>query len=196
MSRQIVTARLILRGTDAAFAASAAGYLQRNRAHLDPWSPPAQDDFFTETGQLERLRKALEAEQRGTDRAWWLFARHEPEHMVGTARLTQIVRGPFCSAMLGYGIDVACEGQGLMQEALRAVIGDAFGGMGGQAPLHRIQANVRTDNVRSSRVLERLGFVEEGLAAQYLFIDGAWRDHRMFALRHPDWPVDRPPPSA
>jgi [ribosomal protein S5]-alanine N-acetyltransferase len=196
MSRQIVTARLVLRGTDEAFAACLAAYLQRNRAHLDPWSPPAQDSFFTEAGQRERLRKTLEAEQRGTDCAWWLFARHEPERMIGTARLSQMSRGPFCNAMLGYGIDAACEGQGLMQEALQAVINDAFSGdfLGG-VPLHRIQANARTENLRSLALLQRLGFEREGLARQYLFIDGAWRDHVMCALRNPAWPATQAPPT-
>lgn len=50
--------------------------------------------------------------------------------------------------------------------------------------LHRLQANVRPENRRSAALLQRLGFEEEGLAREYLYIDGAWRDHRMFALRN------------
>jgi [ribosomal protein S5]-alanine N-acetyltransferase len=189
-TRQLRTERLLLRATDEAFAAPLADYLQRNRAHFDPWSPPVAANFFSEQGQRERLRQTLLAEQRGSDCAWWLFSHDHPEHLIGHARLSQIARGPFCNAMLGYTLDAQNEGQGLMQEALRAVIDDAFAG---QAPLHRIQANVRTDNIRSRRLLERLGFAQEGLAPQYLFIDGAWRDHLMFGLRNPAWPVDRAP---
>jgi ribosomal-protein-alanine N-acetyltransferase len=46
-------------------------------------------------------------------------------------------------------------------------------------------ANFRPENERSRRLLERLGFVEEGLARNYLFIDGAWRDHVLTSLTHP-----------
>jgi [ribosomal protein S5]-alanine N-acetyltransferase len=110
--------------------------------------------------------------------------------VIGHLRLSQIARGPFHSAMLGYTIDAACEGRGLMSEALRAVIAEAFGP---RLALHRIQANARIENRRSLALLERLGFVREGLARNYLYIDGAWRDHVMTALLNPAWPVDRAP---
>jgi ribosomal-protein-alanine N-acetyltransferase len=88
---------------------------------------------------------------------------------------------PFQNAMLGYAVDADCQGQGLMREALQAVIAHAFSPA---VHLHRIQANVRPENARSVALLQRLGFEDEGLAREYLFIDGAWRDHRMFALRN------------
>lgn len=195
MTRTLTTPRLVLRGTDAALAAALADFLQRNRSHLDPWSPPAKAGFFSEQGQLQRLRQTMEAEQRGTDWAWWLFSKDDPATLIGGARLSQISRGPFCNAMLGYSLDTAFEGQGLMLEALRAVIGNTFSDQfSGGAPLHRIQANARTENTRSLKLLERLGFAREGLAPEYLFIDGAWRDHVMCALRNPAWPATRPPP--
>jgi len=68
-----------------------------------------------------------------------------------------------------------------MAEALRAANGFAFRAL----RLHRIMANYRPENERSGRLLERLGFVREGLARDYLFIDGAWRDHVLTALVHP-----------
>lgn len=49
----------------------------------------------------------------------------------------------------------------------------------------RIQASYIPDNVRSGRLLQRLGFQREGLAPRYLFIDGAWRDHVITALINP-----------
>jgi ribosomal-protein-alanine N-acetyltransferase len=91
--------------------------------------------------------------------------------------------------MLGYSIDAAHEGRGLMREALEAVLADAFGRLG----LHRVQANVRPENARSLALLARLGFEREGLAREYLFIDGAWRDHVMTARRAPGWPAERAP---
>ena len=52
--------------------------------------------------------------------------------------------------------------------------------------LHRIMANYMPTNVRSARLLRRLGFVPEGFARDYLFIAGAWQDHVLTALTHPD----------
>ena len=68
-----------------------------------------------------------------------------------------------------------------MAEALRATNAWAFG----ELRLHRIMANYRPENERSARVLERLGFVCEGIARNYLFIDGAWRDHVLTSLTSP-----------
>src|SRR3546814_9602763 len=88
---------------------------------------------------------------------------------------------------MGYQIDAECEGRGLMTEALRLAIDFMFARFG----LHRIMANYIPDNHRSGRVLERLGFEKEGYARNYLFIDGAWRDHVLTALinPHPAAPV-------
>jgi ribosomal-protein-alanine N-acetyltransferase len=58
-------------------------------------------------------------------------------------------------------------------------------------------ANYRPQNERSARLLERLGFTREGLAKDYLFIDGAWRDHVLTSLtnRHfDDASLQAPPP--
>jgi ribosomal-protein-alanine N-acetyltransferase len=85
--------------------------------------------------------------------------------------------------MLGYAIDAQRQGQGLMHEALIAAIVHAFDVL----RLHRIQANYVPDNVRSGRLLQRLGFRKEGLAANYLYINGAWRDHVLTALLNPSF---------
>ena len=68
-----------------------------------------------------------------------------------------------------------------MTEALEATNRQLFD----VVKLHRIQANHLPDNVRSSRLLARLGFRREGLAREYLFIRGAWRDHVLTALTNP-----------
>ena len=91
------------------------------------------------------------------------------------------MRGAFHACHLGYQIGREHQGRGLMSEALRA--GNAF--MFESLRLHRIMANFRPENERSRRLARRLGFVEEGLARNYLFIDGAWRDHILTSLTNP-----------
>jgi ribosomal-protein-alanine N-acetyltransferase len=73
-----------------------------------------------------------------------------------------------------------------MTEALGAVILYAFSDL----RLHRLQANYLPRNERSARVLRRLGFVVEGVARDYLRIDGRWEDHVLTGLTNPDWAPD------
>lgn len=189
---ELRTERLALRASDPAFAAAAADYYRRNREAHARWNPPQADTVFSVEGQRERLAASAASIAAGTLVGWWLFAqetRTATPHAIGQIHLSQIARGAFCSAMLGYSVDAAHEGRGLMREALEAVLADAFGRVG----LHRVQANVRPENLRSLGLLQRLGFEREGLAREYLFIDGAWRDHVMTARRAPGWPVDRAP---
>lgn len=180
----LLTSRLRLLPLHEDLAAGAAAFYRRNAAHLAPWDPPSPPDFATESFQRERIVRALADVAAGAALRWWLQPLEDPSRLVGSIGLSQIARGPFQNAMLGYAIDGACQGRGLMREALQSVIAHAFSPA---VHLHRIQANVRPENRRSVALLQRLGFEEEGLAREYLFIDGAWRDHRLFALRNADF---------
>ncbi len=187
---ELHTARLLLRASDPALAPALAAYHQRNRDSHRPWNPPMPEALFTVQGQQARLAAAAKVEADGSQIGWWFSLREDPAQIIGHARFSQIARGPFCNATLGYAIDAAHEGRGLMHEALAAALADAFGP---RVALHRVQANARPENTRSLLLLARLGFVVEGVAKEYLFIDGAWRDHVLTARRAPDWPATRAP---
>lgn len=178
----IVTDRLELLAPEPAFAAEVLAFFERNQAHLAPWDPPRPPGFDSEGFHRERLTTGAAAFAAGAAWRWWLRLRSDTKGLVGNLQFSQVARGPFQNAMLGYSLDAAHQGRGLMREALQAGIAEVF-----SAPvnLHRLQANVRPDNLRSLALLERLGFEHEGLARDYLFIDGAWRDHVMMALRNP-----------
>jgi [ribosomal protein S5]-alanine N-acetyltransferase len=184
---QLDTSRLVLRASEPAFASAVAGFYRRNREAHACWNPPLPESTFSIEGQQARLAETAAAVAAGTSIAWWLFARGDPERAIGQIHLSQIARRAFQNAMLGYSIDAALEGRGLMREALQAALADAFSE---RANLHRVQANARPENTRSLALLKRLGFEHEGLAREYLFIDGAWRDHAMTALRNPAWRAD------
>jgi ribosomal-protein-alanine N-acetyltransferase len=102
--------------------------------------------------------------------------------LLGQVHFSNVVRGPLQGAMLGYSLDGAEQGRGLMHEALTAGIGEMFSE---RVMLHRLQANVRPENLRSLALLVRLGFGAEGLARHYLYIDGAWRHHLMMSRVNP-----------
>ncbi len=164
-------------------AAACAAHHHDNAAHLGPWAPPRAPGFHAPAAWAERLRAAHAAHAAGTALRSWIAWRDRPDGpLLGQASLEVIGRGTFLAANLGYGLAAGAEGQGIMTEALRALCAHAFGALG----LHRIQANHMPENARSAAVLARLGFVVEGRARDYLYIDGAWRDHVLTSLTNPD----------
>ena len=86
------------------------------------------------------------------------------------------------------GIDQELQGDGYMYEALERLMRYAFEDL----RLHRVMANYQPVNIRSGRLLERLGFEREGYARDYLHVDGGWRDHVMTALVRPAGSKSRP----
>jgi ribosomal-protein-alanine N-acetyltransferase len=113
------------------------------------------------------------------------FIAHEREshRVVGIVNLNEIVRGVFQSAYMGYYGMAGMNGRGLMSEAVRLVITEAFGQFG----LHRLEANIQPDNKPSIALVKRLGFRQEGYSPRYLKIGGEWRDHERWAILAEDW---------
>jgi [ribosomal protein S5]-alanine N-acetyltransferase len=158
-------------------------YCVRNHAHLAPWEPRRAAAYYTLAYWSERIPALLDEARCGAAIRWVLTNREQANGpIIGTCSLTQIARGVSQSGILGYGLDHEQEGQGLMTEALRAVVGYAFGRLG----LKRVMANYIPSNERSALLLKRLGFVVEGYGRELVFINGAWRDHIMTALLNPD----------
>lgn len=108
--------------------------------------------------------------------------------LCGRVGLANVVRGAWDNATLGYFVDEASGGRGLATEAVALALRFAFG----PARLHRVQAAVMPHNVRSRRVLEHNGFRHEGRAERYLRLDGAWRDHNLFAVTEEEASVTFP----
>jgi ribosomal-protein-alanine N-acetyltransferase len=104
--------------------------------------------------------------------------------LVGQLTVGGITWGSLCAAHIGYWIDAAVAGRGIMPTAVALVSDHCFGPAG----LHRIEINIRPENTASLRVVEKLGFRDEGLRQGFLHIDGAWRDHRAFALTAEELP--------
>ena len=185
---ELATERLVVRLARPGMQGAIALFLKGNfEGHLDRWSPPAAPAFFTEEFWRERLEVAVEEFHAGRGARFVLQARAPDAPLdapiLGTCNYTNVVRGPFLACNLGYQMAREHQGRGLMSEALRATNAFVFG----EFKLHRIMANFRPENERSGRLLERLGFAREGLARDYLFIDGAWRDHVLTALSNPQF---------
>jgi ribosomal-protein-alanine N-acetyltransferase len=165
-------------------ASAVARYYASNLEHLRHSMPTPPTGFLTEAWWQQRIRSNWEEFAEGTSVRCFLF---EGEQVVGHASLSAVQRGPLQACYLGYAVAAHREGRGWMSRAVGGLVRYAFDDLG----LHRIMANHLPDNLRSARLLARLGFEREGLARDYLYLDGAWRDHVLNARRNPDW---RPTP--
>jgi ribosomal-protein-alanine N-acetyltransferase len=104
------------------------------------------------------------------------------DRLVGHIGLGNIVRRAFSSAYCGYWVDSRVAGRGIMPTAVALLVDHAFN----VSRLHRVEINIRPENKASRRVVEKLGLREEGYHTNYMFIDGAWRDHVGYAVTWED----------
>ena len=147
----------------------------RNADWLRPWeatSPePALDAPPTYSAMVRRLR--TEAREGRTMPFVITFG----GDLVGQLTVGGISWGSLRSAHIGYWVDRRVAGRGIMPTAVAMATDHCFA-----TGLHRIEINIRPENMASRRVVEKLGFRPEGLRPRYLHIDGDWRDHLSFAL--------------
>lgn len=153
----------------------------RNRDHFRPYEPRRPPAYFTLGGQREQISAAQRQAELGERFEFGVWEREGGE-LVGRISLGGISRGALQNAYLGYGIDIDHGGRGYATQAVTLAVRVAFDDL----HLHRVQAAVVPENKASARVLQKCGFREEGLARRYLFLDGQWKDHRMFALTPED----------
>jgi [ribosomal protein S5]-alanine N-acetyltransferase len=107
--------------------------------------------------------------------------------LAGVINVSEIVRGGFCSAYLGYYALAPYAGRGYMREGLALVMARAFRRYG----LHRLEANIQPANQRSIALVKSLGFRLEGFSPRYLKIRGRWRDHERWAITREEWRPER-----
>lgn len=160
----------------------------RNRAPHARFNAPYAPNFFQLPFWQERLAKQRRelVEDKSLCLTAYLHERELPQRfearVVATCNFTKFIRGRFQACYLGYHVDHEYEGKGYMSEALRVAIPFVFR----ELRMHRIMANYVPDNEASGRLLERLGFVREGLAINYLYVGGKWSDHVLTSLTNPE----------
>lgn len=151
---------------------------QRDLDHLEPWEPSGPGSWAERHGTLAwpGLCWALRSlARRGTALP---FAITLDGRFCGQLSISNVVRGALLSAWVGYWVASDATGGGVATAAVALGADHCFGPVG----LHRLEATVRPENAASRRVLEKLGFRQEGLYVRYLSVAGAWRDHLSYAL--------------
>lgn len=154
---------------------------RRNAEWLQPWEASAP----TPGGPLPTYREmvsSLNRQARSGLTLPWVVAlrdgdRREPV-MVGQLTVSGVLWGSALTASLGYWIDGAHAGRGITPHAVALATDYCFHDLG----LHRMEINIRPENAASLRVVDKLGFRDEGVRERFLHINGEWSDHRSFAL--------------
>ncbi|MBW8087126.1 GNAT family N-acetyltransferase [Streptomyces hygroscopicus subsp. hygroscopicus] len=153
---------------------------QRNREWLRPWEatipPPPPGGPVTHRPTYRQMVRHLRAEAHAGRMLPFII--EYQGRLAGQLTVAGITWGSMCSGHIGYWIDQAVAGRGVMPTSVALAVDHCFRAIG----LHRIEVCIRPENLPSRRVVEKLGFRQEGLRPRYLHIDGAWRDHLVYAL--------------
>lgn len=175
------TERLLLKEPTTDMIKGILYHLEENKEFHKPYEPIRPKEYYTHQHWEDLISKIKENKHQEQDLQ--LFLVNSSEKIIGSLCFSNIVRGVFQACYLGFSLAEKEQGQGFMQEALHASIQFMFF----ERNLHRIMANYLVDNIRSERLLRRLGFKKEGIAKEYLLINGKWQNHILTSLINKNW---------
>ncbi len=174
----ITTDRLVIRHPEVDDAERLIAFEKKNEEHFAQWQSTTGESIKSLGDQALVIEQWESEHSKGQSRRYIMLEKgNEVGSVLGVCNFSNIVYGAFLACYLGYRIDKEFEGQGLMREALVAIIEDVVKELG----LHRIMANYVPENERSKKLLDSLGFEVEGRARKYLKINGKWEDHILTA---------------
>lgn len=150
----------------------------RDVDHLEPWEPSGIESWGERHGLIAWPGHCWALRSMARRGLALPFAILVDGRFSGQLSISNVVRGALLSAWIGYWVASDVTGRGVATAAVALGVDHCFGPVG----LHRLEATVRPENLASRRVLEKLGFRQEGLFARYLSVAGAWRDHLGYAL--------------
>jgi ribosomal-protein-alanine N-acetyltransferase len=151
--------------------------------HSDPsvmryWSYPA----WTELAQAEQKVADIQRQRRELDILVWAIADAASDRLIGTSAVfaLDLKQG---RAEIGYSLHPEWQGRGLATEALRLILGYLFD----QLQLRRVEADIDPRNEASWRLLEKLGFIREGLLRERWNVNDEICDTAIYGLLRRDF---------
>ena len=157
---------------------------RRNHDWLTVWEPSRhahQADPVSDRGAF--TARCMQHDRDRANGSAYQFGLFVDQHVAGEVNLNNVVRGAMQSGTIGYWIDQARAGHAYVAEAVVVVVQFAFEQLG----LHRVEICIVPRNLRSRRVMEKLGIRDEGLALRYLEINGVWEDHIRYGMTIEEW---------
>lgn len=150
--------------------------LKANQLYWTIFEPKQEALFYTVGVQREKIKEALYQMHDNREYNFGVFD-YDSGRLIGHVSLYSIKRLPFLSGYIGYSIDERETGRGIATEAVKLATAFSFDTL----RLHRLEAYVSPRNQGSVAVLEKAGYVQEGLLRQKLYINGVWEDHYLYA---------------
>lgn len=178
----IATPRCIIRLPEMQEAEIMHQFVLENKLYLQKWEPIPPKDYFKPNFWPKQIKQIREDFLYDKSCCMNIYLVNTQE-LVGMLGYSNFIRGAFQSCFLGYKIAEKMQNIGLATEAIKASINFIFG----ELNLHRISANYMPRNKASERVLEKSGFVKDGVAEEYLCINGQWEQHILTSLINKNW---------
>lgn len=169
--------RLLLKVLDQNDSEKVLDYILRNKKFFYRFEPQREEDFYTIEFQTNELKNDRHYIEEKSMLRLWMFKKDNPERIIGQITFYNIVPYAFLSCHIGYKSDENEANKGFVTEAVNKGVEIMFSEYG----MHRIEAHVLSDNKASIKVLEKVGFVNEGVAHKFLEVNGVWQDHLHFA---------------
>jgi len=142
------------------------------------WSYPA----WTELAQAEQKIADIQRQRRELDVLVWAIADADSDLLIGSSAIFYMDLAQ-ARAEVGYSLHPDWQGRGLASEALQLVLGYVFNELG----LRRIEADIDPRNLPSCRLVERFGFVREGLLRERWHVNGETCDSAIYGLLRQDF---------
>lgn len=182
MQYEYQTSRLILRVLDESRAEEVLAFYQAGEVSFAQFEPARPEGYLTTEYHSMVLRGEAAGFLNGTHARYYFSLKEDPNILIGTVSLTNILKGAFQSCQLGYKLLPDYRGQGFATEAARHLTDAIFR----EQNLHRIEAFTLADNLPSIGLLTRLGFSFESVATSVILLKNGFTDHCRYYLINPD----------
>ena len=165
--------KIVLRSPSLSDASMFLAAITQSKSFHQPWIVPPVS--------LQEYQEYMARISQENQKAYFICT--EDGHIAGVFNISEIVRGYFQSAYLGFYGMSNFVGQGYMSAGLKLVLAKVFMDL----KLHRIEANIQSQNLNSIHLVKANGFTQEGFSPRYLMVNGVWRDHERWAINYEDW---------
>ncbi|MEG0670586.1 GNAT family protein [Clostridium sp.] len=177
------TERLVLKVLDESDTGKVLDYVTRNKDYFKEFEPERADEFYTVEFQSNELRTDLNYIKGRSMLKLWIFNKDNIDKVIGYVTFYNIVPYAFLSCHIGYKSDKEMVNKGIITEAVIKGVKIMFE----EYRMHRVEAHVMENNKPSIRVLEKIGFLNEGIAHKFLEVNGEWEDHLHYSLIDEDY---------